>query len=417
MITQRNADVERLNAMARTLLREEGRLGEVEIEVAGQGFAVGDQVVTRINAPADGVTNRMRWRVAEVDADRDCIILDGLDQERGVMLERNYLERENPTSGAPALQHGYAANLYIAQGATVDRALVAAEASMSQQDYYVAMSRAREAAFLYATPELQLEREEYAPRSPIVGAQLDHIRAAIERNAAQIAAVDEQLRVPLRGLSTDQLVARSAELGDQLLVAEGRTDRLELLREQAAEMERTLAEVSEQRQELEAPRRPDRRELSRLEHNQEMLRDRLERTREELALELSHEPAIDADTRAQRAATEAELAERRRLVIAADRISPPPYITAALGEKPAEPELLAQWERGIELIERHRQAHRITDRQLALGAEPPSGIERARWERTANRLCGLQRALHIDSERGLGRELGIGREIEIGFGP
>ncbi|HEY8640428.1 MAG TPA: MobF family relaxase, partial [Solirubrobacterales bacterium] len=39
MITKRNAEVERLNAMARTLLREQGRLGEVEIEVGGASFA------------------------------------------------------------------------------------------------------------------------------------------------------------------------------------------------------------------------------------------------------------------------------------------------------------------------------------------------------------------------------------------
>ena len=117
------------------------------------------------------------------------------------------------------------------------------------------------------------------------------------------------------------------------------------------------------------------------------------------------------------------LAERRRLVICADRVSPPAYITQALGEKPAGPAKLERWERGVDVIERHRQEHGIKDREHALGAEPRSGFERAAWERTANRLSSLQRELGISQEighsrdLGIGRELAIGRNLDIGFGP
>ncbi len=417
MITQRNSEVERLNAMARELLHEHGSLGAAEIEVGGQAFAVGDQVVTRVNAPANGVSNRMRWQVADVDAERYSLTLDCLDQERRVTLERDYLERVNPASGAPALQHGYAANLYIAQGSTVDAAFVCADASMSQQDYYVAMSRAREQAYLYATPEVQSEREEYAPRQPIHREPLDHIREAMVRDEAQLAATDEQLRAPLRERATPELVARREDLDVQVRLAESGTDRANILHKQTAEMAQALADVVERRIALEQQRRPDQRELVRLQNSEVSLQGRLRDMREELERSFAQRPEVGPQDRAELAGIEAELADRRRLVIAADRTAPPPYITNALGEKPTEAKSLACWEGGVEVIERHRQTHGIKDRERALGSEPSSGFERAGWERSANRLSDHQRALRRGYERGLTRELGSERDLGIGFGP
>ncbi|MEK6250486.1 MAG: MobF family relaxase [Actinomycetota bacterium] len=416
MITQRNSEVERLNAMARELLHEHGSLGQAEIEVGGQGFAAGDQVVTRVNAPADGVGNRMRWEVAEVDAERHSVTLDCLDQERRVTLERDYLEQVNPSSGAPALEHGYAANLYIAQGSTVDTAFVCADASMSQADYYVAMSRAREEAYLYATPEVPLGREEYAPREPSQREPLDHVREAVARDEAQIAATDEQLRAPLRELGTPELVERREELALQLRLADPGESRANVLLEQAVEMERALAEVVERRLQLEQQRRPDQREFVRLNNSEASLRCRLQDLRGELDQTFERRPEAGPQDRAELAGIEAELADRRRLVIAADRTAPPAYITNALGEKPTDAKELARWEGGVEVVERYRQANGITDSQRALGAEPSSGFDRAAWERSANQLADHQRQLQRGFERELSQELGNGRGIEIGFG-
>jgi conjugative relaxase-like TrwC/TraI family protein len=417
MITQRNSEVERLNAMARELLRQQGGLGAIEIDVAGQPFAAGDQVLTRVNAPADGVSNRMRWQIAAVDAERHAVTLDCLDQGLRVTLTRNYLEQVNPASGAPALQYGYAANLYIAQGSTVDRAFVAADASMGQQDYYVAMSRAREEAFLYATPELQLEREEYAPRQPSQREPLDHIREAMQRDEAQIAAVDEQLREPLRQLATSELLARRKDLDRAVSAAESGKPRANLLREQSAEVERSLLDIAERRWALEQHRRPDRAELYPLDPDERDWREKLGRLRSDLEQTPGSTQTVGPQARAALAAIDAELAERRRLVIAADRLAPPPYIIASLGERPADPANLARWEQGIDVIERHRQAHGISDRRSALGAEPSSGFERAAWERSANDLASVQRGLQRGQERGLSRELGVEREVDINFGP
>ena len=64
MVAKRNAEVERLNATARELLRAEGQLGAQEIEVGEARFAAGDQVITRVNDHAAAIYNRERWQVA-----------------------------------------------------------------------------------------------------------------------------------------------------------------------------------------------------------------------------------------------------------------------------------------------------------------------------------------------------------------
>ena len=68
MIAKRNAEVEKLNAMAREVRRQEGSSAREEIEVGERSFAAGDQVITRVNDRAADIYNRERWRVAEVDA-------------------------------------------------------------------------------------------------------------------------------------------------------------------------------------------------------------------------------------------------------------------------------------------------------------------------------------------------------------
>lgn len=351
MIAKRNADVERLNAMARTVLHGEGRLGSVEIEVGGQVFAAGDQVVTRVNAPGEGVYNRMRWSVAEVDARCRSVTLDCLDQGRRVMLGPHYLDQSNAASGAPALQHGYAATLYIAQGSTVDRAFVAADASMDRHDFYVAMSRSREEVLLYATPEVGLARDEYAPRPSLQRDPLDHLRAAIEREGTQIAASDEALRGPLQRLATSDLVQRRAELEQEMWKAEP----------------------------------ADRSAVS--------------------------APPAESGVKVELAMVESVLTDRRRLVIAADRFAPPAYITNALGEKPQEPRKLAAWERGIRQIERHRQTHGITDRRNALGHNPTEPRQRAEWARQRDQLRALQRQIGVGHELSLDRGIGMERSL------
>lgn len=212
MIAKRNAEVARLNAMAREARKETGRLGGEGIEIGEARFAVGDQVITRVNDRQAEVYNRERWQIAEVNTAEHRVVLDGIDQARRVEIGAEYLSRTNPHSDAPALEHAYAGTTYSVQGSTVDRAFVAADPSMDKQELYVATSRSRGETRLYATPEIQVHREEIAPESPYLREGIPHIAEAAERDRAQIAAHDEALRSQFSRLPTEELVARRDDL-------------------------------------------------------------------------------------------------------------------------------------------------------------------------------------------------------------
>ena len=200
MVAKLNSERQRLNERARELLKAQGRLGGSEIEVGGSCFAVGDEVITRINDQRAQIFNRERWRVEEVDPASGRMLLAGIDTTRQVGVDPGYLGRVNPSDGAPALEHAYAVTIYQAQGATVDSAFVVADPSMDRQEFYVAASRSRGETYFYATPETQLDRAEIAPHTPPLG--LEHIAAAAERDGAQSAAHDAAMREELGKLST-----------------------------------------------------------------------------------------------------------------------------------------------------------------------------------------------------------------------
>src|SRR5436305_13335470 len=131
MVAKRNVEVERLNATARELVKAEGRLGTEEIVVGGSPFAAGDLLITRVNDRRAAIYNRERWEVAQVDAERGRIVLDGIDQARRVEVGPDYLSQTTLGGEAPALQHAYAVTTYCAQGATADRAYVMIDPSMA----------------------------------------------------------------------------------------------------------------------------------------------------------------------------------------------------------------------------------------------------------------------------------------------
>jgi ATP-dependent exoDNAse (exonuclease V) alpha subunit len=108
MVAKRNVEVERLNEMARQTRREAGELGSAEIEVGEARFAAGDQVINRVNDHAEQIYNRERWQVEAVGAERQKVVLQGIDQARQVELGSDYLARTSPYNDAPALEHAYA---------------------------------------------------------------------------------------------------------------------------------------------------------------------------------------------------------------------------------------------------------------------------------------------------------------------
>jgi conjugative relaxase-like TrwC/TraI family protein len=410
MVAKQNAEVRKLNEIAREVCREAGQLGAQEIEVGEARFAAGDLVITRVNDRPAEIFNRERWRIAEVDVAERLMTLEGIDQAKAVEVGPDYLARTNPHSEAPALEHAYAVTTYSAQGTTVDRAFVAADPSMDKQELYVAASRSREETFIYATPEIQTHREEIAPSSPYLREGISHIGEAAERDRAQLAAHDEAWRAQFSGLPTEELIARRAELwaaaGRETVLAERRSSlegRIKRARKhiEGCGVEREAAQAQ--------PRRQRRDELARIDSREERSR----RQTAQLEAELADIPVVGDAARRELAVADQVLAQRRELAINAARISPPAYVKAELGERPSDPTKRKAWDRGVSQIERYRQEHGVKDPDRALGREAKRRAERARQEATWRRIREAQRALglgqHAARARQLGRGLSIGR--------
>lgn len=410
MIAKRNLDVERLNAMAREVRRQEGKLGAEEIEVGDARFAAGDQVITRVNDRQTEIYNRERWQVAEVDAQQRRVVLEGIDQARRVEVGAGYLSRTNPHSDAPALEHAYAVTTYSAQGTTVDRAFVMADPSMDKQELYVAASRSREETFFYATPEIQPHREEIAPGDPHVREPIPHIAEAAERDRAQLAAHEVALRSRFSGLPTEELVARRDDLYGAASQEGVHAERRDALAQRVEQGRERLEDLQMRRAVAEAPPRRERREeLSRVQSLESQSRKQMAR----LESQLAEMPVVGDAARQEFAVAVRVLAERRELAITAARVAPPAYITKELGERPSDPAKRKAWDRGVSEIESYRQQHGVKDRGRAFGREPSRDAERAKREAQLRLLREIQRKLgrdlRIAPSRSLGRGLGIGR--------
>lgn len=393
MIAKTNREVAALNARARAQLQAAGRLGEQEIEVGGESFAAGDLIVTRINDQQQRIYNRERWQVAKVEAGAGRMWLDSIDTRMRVCVDAVYLERVRERDGGPAIEHAYAGTIYQAQGATADSAFVAVDPSMNQQDLYVALSRTREDTNLYATPEIQFEREEYAPRSPQLRDGLDHIAEAAERDGAQVAAVDAALRAKLEQLSEHELASRLREL------------RSEAGAEQHNESRYLQAEQTISR---EAERLETMRSQSRRVHpsNEEMALDRIEaaRAEQERWSEVGHQ------ARAEAAVAEHVLTERARAAATAARISPPDYITAELGDRPSDPTKALEWDKAVRGVEGYRTRNGVVDRDSALGPKSKDLSKQHEQAEVRQQIERTQRQLNRSHERAAERavDLGIG---------
>lgn len=410
MVAKRNVDVERLNATARELVRSEGRLGAEEVEVGGCPFAAGDLLITRVNDRHAGIYNRERWQVAQVDAEHGRIVLEGIDQARRVEVGPDYLSQTALGGEAPALQHAYAVTTYCAQGATVDRAYVMVDPSMDKQESYVATSRTREQTYLYMTPEIEVERNEFAPaaaeRDPIA-----HVGEAFERDRAQSAAHDEALRAELAKLPAEELAARRTELGTPARFEahhqEDYAHQLRAVKERRAQVKQATAE----RKAVEALGWRERREkLGNARSRESMFEEKLAKETERLS---RMQPPGTAARREREIAGQL-LDARSSQALAAARIAPPPYIVKELGRRPTDPDKAKAWDRGVRGIEGYRLEHGVKDTGSAFDREPQGAVARAAREAARQRLAGAQRRLGLEQQRIKTRQQGRG--IERGFG-
>jgi hypothetical protein len=159
VIASSRNDARRLNAQLRQRMLEHGRLGpdEIRIDLSGggqRGYRTGEQVLVTANDYPLGLLNGTRGTVTALHHDHDQdhdhgggAVTVRLDDGRNLHLDRDYLRQGR-------LSHGYALTAHKAQGVTVDVALLWGTHALTRETGYVALSRGRQANYLYSTWDL-----------------------------------------------------------------------------------------------------------------------------------------------------------------------------------------------------------------------------------------------------------------------
>lgn len=385
MIAQTNSSVTELNQMARAVMADSDRLGTETVEVAGNRYAAGDLVVTRINDHRAGIRNLQRWQIVEVNQEARELRLRSLDSPREATIGAAYLD--TPTRhDRPSLQHGYAVTGHVAQGTTRATVFAQAEAGIYQQWAATALSRARQEMRLYGVVGEEPIDRESGPTHDRVG--WDDLAASLSRDAAETSAADEGLRTRLARLDEPSLAGRlrSLDKTDEQAAADRATGNR--LARRLADAEGEIRDIQTEAKQAPPPLRHT------FADREAAARERIENARADLhEFEPLNSPAQHAEQKAERVLIERELRSRRQPRVTADRIQAPEYVIDGLGPAPTQPLARAKWIEGVDEIERHRQLYGISDITSALGREPLEPIRRARWQTLNKKLTTRQKEI------------------------
>ena len=205
VLAHRRADVRELNGAIRAARQEGGELLGERSYATNDGarhFAPGDRVLFLENNRDLGVKNGMLGTVQEAEEGR---LVARLDNAQGPGLGR---EVSVSTADYAAIDHGYATTIHKSQGATVDRAYVLSSGSMDRHLTYVAMTRHREEATLYAGRDEFKDLQGLSERLGRAGLKettLDYARDfAEQRGMADRLGVSSEIVVPARAESDAQ---------------------------------------------------------------------------------------------------------------------------------------------------------------------------------------------------------------------
>jgi Ti-type conjugative transfer relaxase TraA len=206
VLAYRNDDVARLNTGIRDQRLVAGEL-HGNVTVAGADYAAGDRLVFlkndhqgrevtnlgRAKGQAIGVKNGTLATLERVTPDR---FVARLDAGRRVAFDPGQYDR---------IAHGYAVTIHKSQGATVDRTYVLADSMMNRNASYVALTRHRDGVQVYTDRQTFVDRDQLdrsLSRAPSKDLARDYAAAEIERHAARLAPLADQVRT-LRGQSQE----------------------------------------------------------------------------------------------------------------------------------------------------------------------------------------------------------------------
>jgi ATP-dependent exoDNAse (exonuclease V) alpha subunit len=143
ILAQRNVDVDALNQGARDILKEQGRLGGLEITCLTQrgkaSFAIGDRVQFTKKDKGQGLTNADFGVIQHIDPQT---------KKLTVLLDNKEQKEVNPYT-YDGLRHGYASTVYKAQGSTLEHVYVLHSKSINKAVNYVALTRQTKSLSLY----------------------------------------------------------------------------------------------------------------------------------------------------------------------------------------------------------------------------------------------------------------------------
>ena len=144
MLAWRRANVAALNARARAVMADTGRLAGAELVVEGTGYRAGDRIVTLAPGANGHTVTSQRGVVTAVDMNTRSL-LACMDDGREHLLGPDDI-------AADRLAHGYATTVHRSQGATVDTTHLFADGG-GRELGYVAMSRARQSSHVHVVAD------------------------------------------------------------------------------------------------------------------------------------------------------------------------------------------------------------------------------------------------------------------------
>lgn len=369
MLAARRDDVRALNELARATLAD--RLTGRALVIDGAVYQAGDTVMTLRNNARIDVRNGERGTVLAIDARARSMTVQIAD--RVVTLPATYLD-------AGHVSHGYAMTVHKAQGLTVDRAFVLGTDDLYREMGYVAMSRGRNGNHLFVVGEPTREVEIHSPS--VERSNEEHLTGALSTSKAQTMA-RAQIN-PRAALDDRALVARWRESCEWVeAIPPDPSRHLAIDTEKVARLERSLQHAKERLAKELDTRRSVRDTLARRDARGAETSIEIRRLADELDVArtgLGHTEILHGRRQAMLAERPNAIADRDSLDAEIDRrvdvavqiqvSAPANYIEARLGERPEGGRRLKTWRTGVEIIERFRFEHGVTDHKRAFGDLP-----------------------------------------------
>lgn len=436
MLAGTRSEAEALNRRARSLAAIYRHVTGPELVAAGRVFQAGDRVLATRNTTMTGVDgserrvdNGMLGTITRVRPGRSCVVR--FDHGTDIVVPAAYVDDGH-------LTHGYAMTVHKSQGATCDHAIVVGPAGLHREAAYVALSRARRSTHIYLTVEQAdtLTELDHATGIPLPADQADPETVLVEhftRSAAKHLATD----LSPHALAASRLAQRPLHQLEARLAEVVRTER-HLVRcgHQPAGVQRAAVERAEAtRGVLEPGRRcraldrdnvgtvlaVDDRSGTATVHFVNLTGRQTTRTMrwEDLkVIDHPHPVEVSDDARgtlterrreADRAAVEwiallaangvqpderavltAAIALRAHRAALALASTPPGWLTATLGHRPADLAGAARWDHLVERIAAWRDRHAIPDAQPRLG-DRPTGRDGQQWDALATHISDYTR--------------------------